>query len=61
MNVTVIPVRMMIEHSPDGICPLAHVVEALKAPDAIAVNVPPDELPDGDVVCVVAAVVVIPG
>jgi hypothetical protein len=44
---------MMIEHSPDGICPLVHVVVALNAPDAIAVNAPPDELPVVDVNSVV--------
>ncbi len=49
----------MIEHRSDGIWPLAHVVEALKAPDVIAVNVPPDELPVVDVVDTGATVVVV--
>jgi hypothetical protein len=33
VNVTAIPDGMMIEQFPNGICPLAHVVETLNAPD----------------------------
>ncbi len=41
---TVILFGMMIEHWPDGICPLTHVAESLNAPERAAVNNAKDEV-----------------
>ena len=39
VKVTVKPAGIVIEQTPDGICPLVHVAASLNAPDLIAIKI----------------------